>query len=142
MRFTSSSFAVAMPATHGGTAAPAHDAVIRNRGFSELSHTGVYRVSTVDGRRTTGISGMLFLREDRACVLRLAVPTDKDRTLIRLVRGIWWPVALGVKVMTSDGLVSVWPASRKSLVVRLPLKALRGEARETTATELKFVRVR
>jgi hypothetical protein len=105
-------------------------------------HTGVYRVATVDGRRTTGICGMLFLREDRACVLRLAVPVDGDRTLVRLIRGIWWPVPLGVKVMTSDGLVSVWPARRNSVVVKFPVAALRGEARDTNGADLKFVRVR
>ena len=105
-------------------------------------HTGVYRVAAVDGRRETGISGMLFLREDRACVLRLVVAVDGDRTLIRLVRGIWWRVPVGVKVMTSDGFVSIWPARRNSLVVKFPVAALRGQARDTMGADLKFVRVR
>ena len=109
---------------------------------SSTGHTGVYRVAKVDGRRATGISGMLFLREDRACVLRLAVQADGDRTLIRLIRGIWWPVSDGVKVMTSDGLVSVWTARRNSVLVKFPVAALRGEAREAQATDIKFVRVR
>ena len=120
MRFTSTSFGAGMPATLGGRAVQAH--------------TGVYRVSTVDGRRTTGVSGLLFLREDRACVLRLAVPTDGNRTLIRLVRGIWWPVALGVKVVTSDGLVSArsvvdgtsapWPSPNSTETSPRPANAL------------------
>jgi hypothetical protein len=106
------------------------------------SHSGVYRLSTVDGLRATGISGMLFLREDRACVLRLAVPVEGDRTLVRLIRGIWWPVSDGVKVMTSDGLVSVWRARRNSVAVRFQLAALRGDARDSKGADLKFVRVR
>jgi hypothetical protein len=110
-------------------------------GAPSVSHTGVYRVARGAGREERGISGMLFLREDRACVLRLAVAVNGDRTLIRLVRGIWWPVAVGVKVMTSDGFVSVWPAKRNSVVVKLPLAAFRGE-RETNGADIKFVRVR
>lgn len=108
---------------------------------SHTGHTGVYRVATVDGRRATGISGMLFLREDRACVLRLVVSTDKDRTLVRLMRGIWWPVADGVKTLTSDGFVSVWPARRHSVVMRFPVAALCGEARDAKGVDIRFVRV-
>lgn len=107
-----------------------------------ISHTGVFRVASVDGERETGIAGMLFLREDRACVLRLVVPTDGDRKLVRLMRGIWWPVPVGVKVMTSDGFVSVWPARRNSIMVKFPIAALRGSAREAKSADLKFVRVR
>jgi hypothetical protein len=109
---------------------------------SHTGHTGVYRVAKVDGRQSTGISGMLFLREDRACVLRLVVPTDGDRKLVRLMRGIWWQVAAGVKVMTSDGFVSVWPARRHSVVMKFPVVALRGEARHAKGVDIKFVRVR
>ena len=109
---------------------------------STISHTGVFRVASVNGRRDTQISGMLFLREDRACVLRLVVPTGGDRKLVRLMRGVWWPVPLGVKVTTSDGFVSVWPARRNSVVVKFPVAALRGEPRESKGADIRFVRVR
>jgi hypothetical protein len=109
---------------------------------SHTGHTGVYRVAKVDGRRETGISGMLFLREDRACILRLVLQADGDRRLVRLIRGIWWQVPAGVKVMTSDGFVSVWPARRHSVVMKFPVAAHRGDARGANGVDIKFVRLR
>ena len=104
------------------------------------NHAGVYRMASVEG--TDGVSGMLFLREDRACVLRLVLPTDGDRKLIRLMRGIWWPVPVGVKVLTSDGSVGVWAAKRNSVKVRFPMAAPGVIRTSGTVTEIKFVRVR
>ena len=108
-----------------------------------ISHSGVYRLATVDGRQVEGVSDMLFLREDRACVLRLVLPTDEDRKLIRLMRGIWWPVPVGVKALTSDGCVGVWAARRNSVTIRFPLVAPGSRLPENSAiTYIKFVRVR
>ena len=57
------------------------------------------------------------------------------------LRGVWWPVPVGVKTLTSDGCVGVWPAKRNSVVVRLPMKAP-GDEGSTLITNVKFVRVR
>ena len=106
-----------------------------------LSHAGVYRLAKVEGLKPAGVSGMLFLREDRSCVLRLVLPGDEEKKVIRLMRGIWWPVPVGVKTLTSDGCVGVWPAKRNSVVVRLPMRAP-GDEGSTLITNVKFVRVR
>ena len=106
-----------------------------------LNHAGVYRLAKVEGRKAAGVSGMLFLREDHSCVLRLVLPGDEEKKVIRLMRGIWWPVPVGVKTLTSDGCVGVWPAKRNSVVVRLPMKAP-GEEGITLITNVKFVRVK
>ncbi len=84
---------------------------------------------------------MLFLREDRSCVLRLVVPADGDRKLIRLLRGIWWPVPEGIKMLTSNGSVGVWAASGRSVTVGFPLGAPGSDEREAVA-QVRFVRVR
>ena len=84
---------------------------------------------------------MLFLREDRACVLRLVLQGDQERKVVRLLRGVWWTVPVGVKVLTSDGCVGVWPARRNSVMVHLPMPAP-GAGESTTIKTLKFVRVR
>ena len=97
-------------------------------------------MANVEG--TEGVSGMLFLREDRACVLRLVLPSDGDRKLVRLMRGIWWPVPVGVKVLTSDGSVGVWAAKRNSVKVRFPMAAPGVVRQSGTVTEVKFVRVK
>jgi hypothetical protein len=106
-----------------------------------LGHTGVYRLATAYGRRATGISGMLFLREDRACVLRLVVPTDGDGRIVRLLRGIWWPVEVGIRVLTSDGCAGIWPARQHSVTVSLPLPPCGGTAEGEPLT-MRFVRLR
>ena len=108
---------------------------------SSISHTGVYRLATAYGRRATGISGMLFLREDRACVLRLVVPTGEDTKLVRLMRGVWWPVEVGIRVLTSDGCIGVWPARQNSVAVSLPLPPCGGRT-EAEPLTMRFVRVR
>ena len=84
---------------------------------------------------------MLFLRADRGCVLRLVIALEGDRRLVRLLRGIWWPVPVGVKTLTSDGSVGIWPVSRSSIIVRVPLAAP-GVAQAEAVTLIKFVRVR
>lgn len=118
---------------------------VQGAGFSRLSAppsgpSGVYRLARVNGRRAAGVSGTLFLREDRGCVLRLVLPTADDQRLVRLMRGIWWPVPVGIKTLTSDGSVGVWPVGRNSVTVRFPL-AVPGATRSGEVTEIKFVRV-
>ena len=106
-----------------------------------LDHTGVYRLATVDGRQATGVSGMLFLREDRGCVLRLVLQGDAEKKLVRLLRGVWWPVADGIKTLTSDGCIGIWPARRNSVTVQLPVRSP-GRGSSTMTRNIKFVRVR
>jgi hypothetical protein len=102
----------------------------------------VYRLAKVEGRKAKGnVAGMLFLREDRSCVLRLVVPADGDRKLIRLLRGVWWPVPEGIKTLSSDGSVGVWTASGRSVTVRFPLSSSRAEP-ATFGREIQFARVR
>lgn len=84
---------------------------------------------------------MLFLREDRACVLRLVVPAGEDRHRVKLMRGVWWPVSVGIKTLTSDGSVGVWAASGRSVTVRFPFAAP-GTEPSRVVREVKFVRVR
>ena len=84
---------------------------------------------------------MLFLREDRACVLRLVVPTGEDSKLVRLMRGVWWPVEVGIRVLTSDGCIGVWPARQDSVTVSLPLPPCGGRT-EAEPLTMRFVRVR
>lgn len=105
-------------------------------------HTGVYRLAKVEGRMAKGrVAGMLFLREDRACVLRLVVPVGDDKLRVKVLRGIWWPVPVGIKTLTSDGSLGVWAVSKRSVTARFPLAAP-GAAPSDEVTEVKFVRVR
>jgi len=104
-------------------------------------HTGVYRLAKVDGHKAAGISGLLFLRADRGCVLRLVLATGDDRRRVRLLRGVWWPVPSGIRTLTSDGCVAEWPVSPSAVTVRFPLAAP-GAVQNQGATDVKFVRVR
>lgn len=104
-------------------------------------HTGVYRLAKVDGRKAAGISGLLFLRADRGCVLRLVLATGDERRRVRLLRGVWWPVPSGIRTLTSDGCVAEWPVSLSAVTVRFPLAA-RGAAPNECSTDVRFVRVR
>jgi hypothetical protein len=64
-----------------------------------------------------------------------------DKQRVKVMRGIWWPVPVGIKTLTSDGSLGVWAVSKRSVTVRFPLAAP-GARPSEGVTEVKFVRIR